>query len=350
MASAVAEFAQPLIDRGEVVGLGIGLVVGDRDWCCGLGTTRRAGGRPIAFDSVFEIGSVTKLFTALLMAFLVEDGRLLPSTSLGHCLPGIGTWADPRLPMIPLEQLVSHRSGLPRLPTNIDLSGPNPYADYSSTLLYQYLEIATLATDQGQAYVYSNLGTGLLGHVIEKTASSSLVELWHDRVFAPLSMKDTGIALNASWSSRLVQGYFRDDAGSLTPMIPWAWGELGGAGNLRSTVPDLLQFVRKVIAPGTDPLGLALQRMLRTWFPTGISGLEIGWGWHASATPFGRVIWHNGGTYGFQSFVGIVPERRLAVIILANTFSLSPTIDQLGMSLLRRLSSGPRSPIHQEKR
>ena len=232
---------------------------------------------------------------------------------------------------ITLEDLATHTSGLPRLPTNLTPKDPaNPYADYSVEQLYQFLSSYTLPRDIGTKYEYSNLGGGLLGHVLARRGGMEYEALVRTRILDPLGMSSTGITLSPDMKQRMAVGH--ND--KLDPVPNWDLPTLGGAGALRSSANDLLTFLSAELGYTNTPLAPAMAAMLAVRRPTGSPGLEIGLAWHIfiRKSDGNEIVWHNGGTGGFRSFVGFDKKRRVGVAVLSNT-STAAGVDDIALHL-----------------
>lgn len=284
-------------------------------------------GRRLDASSLFEIGSITKVFTTTLLAEMVERGEVKLTDPVARFLP-----ARVRVPargrQIRLVDLATHTSGLPRLPTNFKPEDPaNPYADYTVEQLYTFLSGYTLTRAVGSKYEYSNLGVGLLGHVLALRAGTSYEQLLRERVLEPLGMTTTAIALTPELERRFASGH--DARGEVVPH--WDIPTLAGAGALRSTATDMLRFAAANLDRDDGPLARALaatHASRRTIGPQ----LRIGLGWHI-LRPFDReLVWHDGGTAGFSSFIGLDKTRRLAIVVLSN--STASTVDDIGLHFL----------------
>src|SRR5690348_15663018 len=252
-----------LIERVDERRLSVGMVVGiteaNRHRIVAHGYRDTSGAGPVNEDTLFEIGSITKLFTALLLSDMANRGQVGMDEPVAELLP-----AGTRVPArdgkaITLRDLASHYSGLPRVATNGDPPDrPNgPYAAYSADRLYQFLAGHELTRTPGDSFEYSNVGVGLLGHALVLRAGASDYEsLMRARILDPLRMHDTVIAIPARLAGNIASGH--DD--SLEPTTNWAFDVLAGTGALRSTVPDLLRFVDAVcdenssLAPIIRPL------------------------------------------------------------------------------------------------
>lgn len=299
--------AQSLLRSGKYVGLVVGVIHHGRPHVFGYGRISAADPTVPGGDTIFEIGSITKAFTGTLLSL---EGLALEDPIRKH-LP-----ADHRLPAkeITLLHLATHRSGLPRLPVNLEpKDATNPYADYGVEELYDGLGKTELLRDPGAAYEYSNLGMGLLGHILERKSGKSYERLVVDRICAPLKMGDTRITLSPDQKRRLAPGH---------PGPNWDLAALAGAGALRSTASDLLRFLEANVRGDYDAA--------HTPRADAGASMKIGLGWHL----FPDVVWHNGGTGGYRSFAGFNRKTGTAVVVLANSTS---DTDMLGFSLLNLL-------------
>lgn len=279
-------------------------------------------------NTVFEIGSVTKVFTSLLLADMVERGEVRLDTPVADLLPKTVKVPSRNGRQITLLDLSMQSSGLPRLPNNMRPADfANPYAGYTPAKLYEFLSGYTLTRDPGEKYEYSNLGAGLLGHALALKAGMSYEELVRKRILEPLGMHDTSIILTADQKERLAQGY---DA-SLNPAKNWDFDALAGCGALRSTANDMLRFVAANLELTDTPLKTAMRRMRSVRKPTGVPDLDIAMAWHIYTKFGGDIVWHNGGTGGYRSFIGFDPASKKGVVVLCNTFMDN---DDVGLHVL----------------
>ncbi|MGK2856647.1 MAG: serine hydrolase [Thermoanaerobaculia bacterium] len=319
-----------LVDRIDVQIQGVGIVAGVIDES---GRRVVAHGtfdddaRTVDGDTIFEIGSATKVFTSLLLADAVERGEVALDDPISKYLPA-GVKVPERGGKITLLHLASHTSGLPRLPANLAPKNmENPYADYTVALLYEFLSSYKLPRDVGSLYEYSNLGAGLLGHVLALRAGSDYETLVRERITGRLSMESTTMTLGGALKSKLAPGHDRE-----RKRVPnWDFIALAGAGALRSSTNDMLAFLSAAIFD--SPLSAAFASTLKPRHATATPGSEIALGWHISKRPGGEIVWHNGGTGGYRSFIGFDPKRRTGVVVLANMFTESG-VDDIGMHLL----------------
>ncbi len=264
-------------------------------------------------DTVFEIGSVTKTFTALVLAQGVLAQRWTLSTPVANLVPDYKIPSRDGKP-ITLGLLAEQFSGLPRLPGNLqpaDLG--NPYADYGRGQLKAFLASYSLPRDPGAAYEYSNLGFGLLGEALAQHSQLDYDALVRRDVLAPLGMHSTGVALTTSLRERLAVGH--DEEGQ--PARHWQFGALAGAGALVSTGRDMSRYLQANMGVLQTPLAAAMR--LAHEARGDIGGADrIGLAWMTRHTADGDVVWHNGETGGYSSFIGFTSDGQRGVVILTN--------------------------------
>jgi serine-type D-Ala-D-Ala carboxypeptidase/endopeptidase len=329
-----AEIRQMLVDRIDVQHQSVGIVVGiigpEGRRMIAYGHLDKGDARPLNGDTIFEIGSETKVFTALLLADMVERGEVSLDDPVSKYLPASVKMPERNGRQITLIDLATHTSGLPRLPSNMSSKDPgNPYADYSVDQLYEFLSGYKLTRDIGSQYEYSNLGGGLLGHVLALRAGMSYEALVKSRICVPLGMKSTGITLTPEMKERLAVGH--DPA--TNPAKNWDLPTLAGAGALRSDANDMLTFIAANLDYIKSPLAPAMAAMLKVRRPTGQPGLEIALGWHITTANGKEIVWHNGGTGGYRSYMGFDPKARVGVVLLSNA-GTPAGVDDIGRHLL----------------
>jgi serine-type D-Ala-D-Ala carboxypeptidase/endopeptidase len=297
-------------------------------------------------DSLFEIGSLTKPFTGLALAQMAEQGKVALDEPVRDLLPP-GTVPKPTGPEITLLDLATQRSGLPRLPGNLKPYNPeNPYVHYSAAMLYAFLREHGLARPANAAYLYSNLGYGLLGHALALRAGVSFAQLIQIEIAGPLALADTVIDLSSQQQRRLIPGL--DALHGLAHA--WNLGVLGGAGALRSTAGDLLTFLEAQLHPESiaSALGFAsgttlgsavrLSQQLRA---PALPGMSIALAWLQIAKS--GSYWHNGATGGYSSYAFFNQAGNYAAAVLVNsTLSAKGSFaDRLGVHISQRLAGVP---------
>ena len=320
----------------QAVGIVVGVIEPDGRRVVAYGNLANGDPRTLDGDTIFEIGSVTKVFTSLLLADMVNRKEVALDDPAAKYLPENVRMPERNGKSITLLDLSTHSSGLPRLPSNLkpkDLR--NPYADYSVDDLYQFLSGYTLPRDPGSEFEYSNLGGGLLGHLLAYRAGTDYESLIGTRITQPLGMPDTGITLSSSMKQRMATGH----SGMLAPIVKHGLPlpTLAGAGALRSSANDMLTFLEAFLGYKESPLAPAMKAMLEVRRPAGQT--EIGLGWLLNSADGREIAWHNGGTGGFRSFVGYDPEARIGVVVLSNA-STAAGVDDIGLHLLN-----PKAPL-----
>ena len=330
----IAKVAQQYTDAGVYPAMVVVMVDDGRAQVAGFG--KLADGHSPDGHTVFEIGSVTKTFTALLLAQAVEAKAVSLDTPVAQLLPDFQIPARNDKP-ITLGLLAEQFSGLPRLPGNwqpADLG--NPYADYGRDRLKAFLADYKLPRDPGASYEYSNLGFGLLGEALAEHARTSYGKLLQRDVLAPLGMRSTSVELTPALRAHLVPGH--DELGQSAKH--WEFGALGGAGALLSNGDDMLRYLRANMGELKTPLAAAMQLARQPRRDIG-GGDQIGLAWMTHHTPHGDVIWHNGETGGYSSFIGFTPDGLRGVVILTNGTSAP---QELGFAAL--LPSAPLPVVH----
>jgi D-alanyl-D-alanine-carboxypeptidase/D-alanyl-D-alanine-endopeptidase len=333
-----------LVDRIDGAWKGVGIVVGVVEpkgtRLVAYGTLDQGDKRPLNGDTIFEIGSVTEVFTSLLLADMVQRGEVALSDPVAKYLPEGVKVPERGGRRITLEDLSTHTSGLPRLPSNLKPANPaNPYADYSAERLYEFLSTYKMWRDIGSGFEYSNLGGGLLGHALARRAGMNYEALVTSRIAQPLHMRSTRITLPTEMKARLAVGH----NASLAAVPNFDYQALAGTGALRSSANDLLVFVAANLGYFKSPLAPAMAAMLKVRRPTTIPGTEMALGWVVASD---GIVWRNGSTAGYRSFVGYEPKSRVGVAVLSNTFT-NTGLNDIGMHLLDAripLANPPKAP------
>jgi len=242
---------------GKHAGIVVGILRGGEPWVAGYGSFD-AGQQPPDEDAIFEIGSVTKVFTTLVLAEMVLRGEVALDDPAQKYLRSTLQMPKWRGQEIALFHLATHTSSLPRLPGNLWKTiedQANPYANYQVSDMYEFLSGYKLKRPIGSRVEYSNLGMGLLGHILGLVAGKSYEELVSQRILRPLGMNDTSIELSPDQQGRLAPGHTSD--GKVT--ANWDIPTLAGAGALRSTAGDVLRFMAASMSCATSPLAEAVR-------------------------------------------------------------------------------------------
>jgi serine-type D-Ala-D-Ala carboxypeptidase/endopeptidase len=284
-------------------------------------------------ETIMEIGSITKVFTATVLANMAEEGLLELDDSVQDYLPE-GVRLPTRGRPITLADLATQTSGLPRLPRGlVQLSlghRQNPYARFTDAHLDRAIVAARLKDVPGKKVRYSNFGFGLLGHVLALRAEQSYEQLVRERVCEPLGLADTRISIPTADLPRFADGHDRRGR----QVTHWDLPALAGAGALRSTVADMLRFLELQLRAPTTRLGRAAHATHEPRARRGRLTQGLGWAGLPLRRSSRRVLWHNGGTGAFRSFAGFVKETETAVVVLSNC---SRSVDAIGFGVLEAI-------------
>jgi serine-type D-Ala-D-Ala carboxypeptidase/endopeptidase len=349
-AAGVADL-KPVLDADLASTLKVGALAPETHGGITIGVVQHGVRRIFSYgtaapDSVFEIGSISKTFTGLILAQMVEQGTVRLNEPVRDLLPK-GTVSKPASGgEITLLDLSDQHSGLPRLPTNMHPADPrDPYADYNETLLYSFIGQHGVGVAPDAPFGYSNLGVGLLGQALADRAGKPYAKLLHEQITGPLQMADTGVALSAGMRAHFVEGH--DSKGR--PAHAWDLNALVGAGGIRSTAGDMLTYLEAQLHPDQLPPG-ALTGAGKT-LPAAIAASHVV---HAEATPGTHIAlnwfhhdatgsyWHNGATGGYSSYAIFNPAKDFAVIVLSNTAAGEESFaEKLGEHIVHRLEGTP---------
>jgi D-alanyl-D-alanine-carboxypeptidase/D-alanyl-D-alanine-endopeptidase len=329
-----SDIRQILVKRIDKEKQGVGIVVGVIDAkgrrVVSYGSLEKGDKRPLDGDTLFEIGSITKVFTALLLADMVQRGEVKLDDPISKYVPNTAKIPQRDGQQITLVDLATHTSGLPRMPANFRPKDPaNPYIDYTDEQLYAFLSSYELIRDVGVKFEYSNLGFGLLGQGLAHRAGSTYETLVETRICAPLGMKSTWITLTPEMEGRFAAGHSAD----LVTVSRWDIPSLAGAGALRSSANDLLNFLAAAMGYTHTKLAPAMKIMLSVKRPTGGAFIDTGLGWVIDTRGGGEIIWKNGGTGGYRTFIGYAPRTGVGIVALSNA-STNAGADDIGLHLL----------------
>ena len=314
----------------------IGVYKDGKSFVKGYGTESNDEATAPAASMVFQIGSVSKLFTASLLQILCDEGILTMDATLGQLI-GKSINLSPASQQVTLKQLVTHTSGFPRIPKSLlhkatQLAGKenlllNPYSLVQPEDIFEYLETTDDKREPGR-FEYSNFGMGLLGHVLEIVTNKSFENLVAEKLIAPLDMRHTAIELTPTMKDHLVQGYTKNGV----PNPIWTFSVLAGAGAFNSDAEDMMKFIRANIEDDSI-LSHTLKKMHGPKF-----GGDTGIGW-IQPTFIDRfvgnqsIVWHNGMVGGYASYVSIDTKAKTGILILSNK---AIDVTMLGMMMTRQ--------------
>lgn len=322
--SSVQAYAQGLVGSGSAIGVAAAAYDKERTMAAGYGHLSQSGA---AADerTLFELGSVTKVFTATVLGDAVASGSLSLDMPIDSLLPA-GTHLRPGVAgRITLQMLGTHTSGLPRSQPNEHRARNGNVVGYTVADLVAFLNSFQPRYPPGTHYEYSNIGFGLLGLVLGKAAGSDWPTLVARQITGPLGMADTVVSPSGGQVARTATGY--NGSRAVAPLVTPSF--LGGGGALKSTAADMLTFLRAQIEPSRAPAPLArgIPVTQRGYFPLP-GGSRQGLAW--SLTPLtggGDGLSKDGATHGFSSFVAYDPTQQQGAFLVANHRSLNPAID-----------------------
>jgi CubicO group peptidase (beta-lactamase class C family) len=259
-------------------------------------------------DAIYEVASVTKVFTGTLLADFAVRGLVSLADTVASLAPG----ALPEYTMT-LAQIASHTSGLPRLPGNFVKFMPDrrdPMAGYDADALTAALAHERPPRSRGR-HLYSNYGFALLGHILTQRGGAPVGNLVRQRICEPLALHDTGFGVDAEHKPRLLTGHSKRG----TPQSHYSYRVFDAAGAITSTASDLLRFVRAQVQ-ADHPLAPSFElARSRTWRGRSFG---LGLGWFLSPLGAHTEVWHTGGSNGFSSYVGFVPDCDVGVVVLVD--------------------------------
>lgn len=281
-------------------------------------------------SSLYEIGSITKTFTGILLAKAIEEQKVKADDDIRRYLPESCKGLAYKNTAITLVQLANHTSGLPRIPENLtkqkNFDEQDPYKYYSKEMLYTYLSKLKLKTMPGTVSEYSNTGMALLGLILAEVYGKSYAELVKEKITGPLHMDHTYVEVPAEQAAAFCTGY--DETGRETKH--WNFTDLTACGGLRSTPENMMQYLKANMEEQDKAIALSHTAT----FQSGKYS-AIGMAWQRQQSLSGdETIWHNGATYGFSSFLGFVKGKEVGVLILSNSGN---TVDEIAIKLLKYL-------------
>ncbi len=314
----------PLLENGWVSGMVIGIRDPSGQEVFGYGQVSDSNHAVPNGQTLFEVGSITKVFTSLWLATLVERGVVKLDDPVESFLPVVVRVPSRNGKQITLRQLATHRSGLPRLTDPFKPADDgNPYADYTAEKLYAFLAGYSLKVDPGSDFTYSNLGVGLLGYALQLKTGLTYSEGIRTAITKPLGLYDTVVSPDAAQQARFAEGH-----NTLLEAVPhWTFTPGSeGAGVIRSTADDLLKFAAAEMNPSRTPLAkaIALSQQVQVG-----GDPRMGLGWFIDTD---GMYWHNGGTGGFRACLMLFPSRQQAVVVLSS--NTAETTDKLVSKIL----------------
>jgi len=311
-----------LVEDAQIPGIVLGVLEAD-------GSTRIVsygsggpGTHPLGPRSIFEVGSITKTLTASLLADAVSRGEVALADPVSRYLPDNVTVPSYDGRQITLEDLATHRSGLPDWADHSPADPRAPMADYDVETLYDFLTAFSLTRPPGREYQYSNLGFQLLGIALSGAAGMPISQLVHQRILEPLGMEMTGYLLEGDMAEWMTRGH------GASEVVPPSAGTEGrwGAGGLRSNMDDMLKYLKANVGPHETPLQAAMYSAHAARAATGEERIEIGLGWQILKSPGQMIVVHLGRAGGFRAGMGFDPQRGIGTVLLSNDDSFTDLV------------------------
>ncbi|MDQ2824732.1 MAG: serine hydrolase, partial [Verrucomicrobiota bacterium] len=323
--------AERVGENEKDIGIVVGVIEPQGQRIISYGHRSAGDPRPLDGDTVFEIGSVTKVFTALLLADMAQKNEVALSDPAAKYLPAGIKVPERSGRSITFVDLATHTSGLPFMPANAPSFNDPAAAKYSPDALKRYVASYQLTRDIGAEREYSNIGYWVLGEALASHAGMDLENLVRTRVLAPLKMANTDFELSPNMKANLADGH--DAALQPAPVVSTLpiYSIMPAAGGLYSTVTDLLTFLSSAMGYENSPLTSALDTTLSTRRPTG-GGNEQALGWTVFGKGDDQIICRDGGTYGYASAMAWDPKKRAGVVVLSNQVG---SVDDIARHLLR---------------
>ncbi len=322
---------QPYLDAKRVNAISIGVVHGNKSWTQHFGKISSEQNKKPNDKTVYEIGSMSKVFTGILLAHAVESGRVELDQPIGSIMKKLQTANQEVGTSIQLGHLSTHTSGLPRLPSNLVPVDPtNPYADYDRKLLLAFMSGVEPERKPGAKGEYSNLGAGLLGDLLAVEAGMDYGTLLKQNLAGPLELGDTCLNLSYDQIDRLAPPH----NGNRKADKNWTLDALAGAGGIRSTTDDMLRFIKANLHPPENVAGKAIELAWKQHLPSKDGAFAMGLGWHIARD--GHTRWHNGQTGGYHSMILVSRKLDAGVVLLCNT--ATGEVDALAQSIIQSLA------------
>ncbi|HAS39230.1 MAG TPA: hypothetical protein DCS93_02065 [Microscillaceae bacterium] len=308
----IAKETQNRIDKGLHLGTIIGIIDKNGTRYYGFGRVSMANKTKPDENSIFEIGSITKTFTATLLADLEVKGAISIQKPINTYLPVFGRILSHKNQVITLENLSTHTSGLPREPTNMDANDDHRYRNYTPQDLNAFLTSYKLKS-ASQKYRYSNLGVLIIEHTLETHLKTTYEALMMKRVIQALGMKDSYFVVPRDKQKRVVKGYRNHQE-----TAPLDLGQFNAMGGLRSTAKDLLKYLEAQIKPQASTIQQAIKATHQIRFSSKKRTMGLGWQIMKRKKSGKTIYYHKGGTNGFVSFAGFDLEAQAGVVVLVN--------------------------------
>lgn len=325
ISNEVKEHIKARVDEGINVGIVIGLIDGENVTYYSYGKADLKTGRKVDENSIFEIGSISKTFTGIMIADEVIKGNMKLSDPISDYLSKYTKVPTRNNQSITIKDLATHSSSLARMPDNFTPANlNNPYADYTIEMAYEFISDYELTRDIGEKYEYSNLGLGMLGHILELQYKKDFEAIMVERIANTLGMDNTRVIFTPNMKKNLAKGHNEGEE-----VENWDIPALAGAGAIRSSAVDMVKYIQANMGVHKTSLYKAMQLSHKTAYENEEQKFKIGLTWHYDND--GEIIQHGGATGGYKAFAGFVKGTQKGVVVLTNT---TEGIGDIGRKLL----------------
>lgn len=335
--SIVNEIVEKYLNQPGNVGLVIGLLNDTSTAYLSYGLTEVSGFQKPDKNTLFEIGSLTKPFTALLALELARKNKLNFEDAITQHLPDSLT--NEHLKKITLNNLLLHSAQLPRKPFNLSLTGgnnDNPYKNYTNQHLLEYIDVfKPIKRKKRQTFKYSNLGYGVLGLALQNAGNASYKNLLNKHVINPLNLKNTFFTIPEKKRINLATPHSFNG----TPTENYTYNStMEASSGLYSCAEDLITLIKKQIQSGpANSVATSLQKCLEPQRKTNLKHTYVTYGWNYidRGKRIPPVYIYNGGTAGYRAYVAFVKENNTGVVVLSNSAN---RVDEIAVTLIQLLS------------
>ena len=315
------------VDNGRSPSIVVGIIDNHNQYIICHGNPFDKNEQKADNNTIFEIGSITKIFTTTILANMIVNGELKLTDPVSMFLPDSVKFIEKDGKTITLKHLATHTSGLPRFPENfIPKDSQNPYKDYTINDIYQFLNTITVKENQGIGE-YSNIGMALLANILCDINKTDFETLIIERICDPLDMQNTVINLTKEQQEQFATPY--TVPGKITKH--WDFQAIEGAGAIKSNLVDMLKFLKAQLSPDNSSLGKAIKLAHGFQDSTSMKNTSIGLGWFINHQYDNNIIWHNGATGGFKSYIGFDVKNQRGVVILSNS---TRSVNDIGFHII----------------
>jgi len=325
ISNEVKDHIKQRVDEGINVGIVVGLIDGENVEYFSYGKADLKTGANVDENSIFEIGSISKTFTGIIVADEIVKGKMKLSDPISNYLSKYTKVPTRNNRLITIKDLATHSSSLARMPDNFAPENPNnPYADYTIEMAYEFISGYELTRDIGEKYEYSNLGLGMLGHILELQYKKDYEAIMVERIANILGMDNTRIVFTPNMIKHLAKGHNNGEE-----VENWDIPALAGAGAIRSSAVDMVKYIQANMGVHKTSLYKAMQLSHKTAYENEDQKFKMGLTWHYDND--GEIIQHGGATGGYRAFVGFVNGSQKGVVVLSNS---TEGIGDIGLKLL----------------